>query len=139
MDSSLTGTLEALTSAVARGDAARAATLYTPDARLIAPSADVIAGRDAIEAYWRAGVDVGVSRLELETTEVREEGGLAVEIGSYAIHAGLVDRGTYVVLHRREPHGSWRRAIEVFNSDGPHAAHPTRKETPCPGPSASPP
>ena len=138
VDSSIAGTAQALTSALARGDAAGAAALYTRDARLLVPSAGVISGRDAIEAYWRTGIDLGVSRLELEATEIRENGGLAIEIGNYSIHAGVVDRGTYLVLHRRRGTTQWRRAVEVFTPDEPNAARATRKEMPCSRASASP-
>lgn len=112
----------AFAGALNRGDAAHAACLYAEDARLLAPAAGSIAGRRAIESYWQEGVALGVA-LELEPTELELAGPLAVEIGRYAFSldadgsAETVDRGTYLVLHRRQPDGSWRRSVDVFNPD----------------------
>ena len=105
-----------LATAVTSGDAAGAAALYAADARLLAPAAEVIAGRSEIEAYWRAGISLGLSYLELEPVDVDLMGSLAVEIGRYTVSLeDRLDRGTYLVLHRRQDNGSWRRAVEVFN------------------------
>ena len=115
----------ALVDALARGDAADAAALYAEDGKLLTPAARLIEGRGQIEAYWRAGISVGLSGIELEVEEVETGPEFAVEIGRYAftlaVEAGgpTVDRGKYVVLHRRQPDGSWRRGVEVFNPDAP--------------------
>jgi ketosteroid isomerase-like protein len=107
-----------LVSAVNRGDAAAAAELYESGAWLLSPSAELIAGRCEIEAYWRAGVAVGVDRVELRPDEVRVVDGVAIEIGRYVIGTGvLADTGKYAVLHRRQDDGTWRRAVDVFNPD----------------------
>jgi ketosteroid isomerase-like protein len=116
----------ALASAVARGDAHAAGEVYTDGARLLAPTADLISGRREIQAYWRAGIDLGLTGLELELRELQLVERVAVEIGRYGISANgaggvVIDRGTYVVLHRPEADGSWHRAVDVFNPDGPPA------------------
>lgn len=126
-------TTAALAGAVNRGDAAHAASLYVEDARLLASAAEPIAGRGAIRSYWQAGVELGVV-LRLEPLEVELAGPFAVEIGRYAFSLGgdgvgePVDRGTYLVLHRRQADGSWRRSVDVFNPDGPAAALESGKE-----------
>ena len=113
----------ALADAVARGNAAAAAALYAEDGKLLTPAASLFAGRRQIEAYWREGIAIGLSTIELEALEFDAGSDFAVEIGRYAFTlAGdgggpIVDRGKYVVLHRRQPDGSWRRALDVFNPD----------------------
>jgi uncharacterized protein (TIGR02246 family) len=109
----------ALSSALALGNAAAAAALYAADARLVTSGSDPIAGRDQIEAYWRAGLAVGLARVELRTLELVSGPGTALELGRYLLApgAGLPEEGTYAVLHRQEPDGSWRRAVDVFNPD----------------------
>ena len=120
----------AFADALSRGDAAGAAALYAEDAKLLAPKAELVAGRAEIEAYWRTGVALGVSRLELETIELELAGALAVELGSYAILVSaergepLVDSGKYLALHKQQRDGSWRRAVDVFN---PESMHERRK------------
>jgi ketosteroid isomerase-like protein len=114
----------ALADALRRGDAARAAALYTDDAKLLVPRAELVAGRAEIEAYWQTGITLGVSRLELETLELEPVRVVTVEIGRYAIVVSadrgdpVVDRGKYLALHKQQADGSWHRAVDVFNPDG---------------------
>src|SRR5690348_3925205 len=99
----------AFAEALRRGDAAAAAALYASDGRLLTAAAELISGRSEIEAYWRAGIRIGLASIELEATDVRLIGGLAIEVGRYALALGRdgagvgADRGKYVVLHRRQP------------------------------------
>ena len=111
--------------ALLSGDAAAASAVYADDAQLLAPSAELIAGREAIAAFWRAGLDAGIAGIELE--ELTLEGGenVAWEIGSYALRLDpaegrpVVDHGKYLLVHHRQADGSWRRAVEMFNPDNP--------------------
>jgi uncharacterized protein (TIGR02246 family) len=113
----------AFADALGRGSAAEAAALYAEDGKLLTPAARLIEGRHQIEAFWRAGLAVGLSSIELEAVEFETGPGFAVEIGRYtftlAVDGGgpTVDCGKYVVLHRRQTDGSWRRAVDVFNPD----------------------
>ncbi|HEY1365931.1 MAG TPA: DUF4440 domain-containing protein [Gaiellaceae bacterium] len=124
----------ALVDALARGDAAAAAALYAADGKLLTPAAELIAGRCQIEAYWRAGIAFGLSRLELHAAELDVADGIAIELGRYVLalsgegEASVCDRGKYLVLHRRETDGSWRRAVDVFNPDAPGAARRNLEE-----------
>lgn len=100
------------------------AALYVDNARLLAPGAKLVAGRAEIEAYWQTGIPLGVSGLELEAVELESVGGVAVEIGRYALVVSpdrgnsVVDRGTLLAPHRQQADGSWRRAVDAFNPDG---------------------
>ena len=57
---------------------------YAPDARLLAPSAELFRGRAAIERFWMAGLDAGISEVRQETLELVRRNGFAYEIGRYA-------------------------------------------------------
>jgi uncharacterized protein (TIGR02246 family) len=122
------GTRAAFVTSLRRGDAAAAAAVYADDAKLVAPSAELIEGRDAIERFWRAGLDAGISEIELETLDVERQDGLAYEIGRYMLHldsadgGAVVDRGKYVLVHERQEDGCWRWAVEMFNPDVPPAS-----------------
>ena len=113
----------AFAAALRCGDAAGAAALYADDAVLLPPSADAIEGRKAIAAFWRAGVDAGITEVEFVAELERRQDGLAVEIGRYVISltpaegASVADRGRYVLVHQRQPDGSWRYSAEMFNPD----------------------
>ena len=112
-------------SALGRRDARSAAAVYAEDARLLPPSAELIEGREAIEAFWRAGLDIGVSHVDLLTLGLERRDGVAYEIGRYALRLDSVegetvfDRGKYVLVHERQADGSWRRVVEMFNPEFP--------------------
>ncbi len=111
--------------ALVRGDAADVAAVYAPDARLLAPGAEPIQGREAIEAFWKGGVEMGIKGVELETLELEQQDGVAYEIGRYRLRIepdgaeGMTDVGKFVVVHKRQLDGSWKWAVDIFNSDAP--------------------
>ena len=109
--------------ALDRRDAKGAAAAYATDARLLPPFSDVMAGRDAIEAFWQAGLDTGLAALELESLKIKRNDRIAYEVGRYAMHVRpqegecVADRGTYVLVHERQADGSWRRVVEMFGPE----------------------
>ena len=113
----------AFVTALHRADASAVSALYADDARLLTPTAQLFEGRDAIAAFWQAGLDVGMAEIELEELNVEHDCGVAWEIGRYALRLQeadgtvVVDRGKYVLVHRRQQDGSWLRAVEMFNPE----------------------
>jgi uncharacterized protein (TIGR02246 family) len=106
---------------VEQRDAAMMASVYAPDARLMPPGAPAVEGTAAIEEFWKGMLDLGVEGGSLKTLTLEERDDLAVEEGQFEIRAGgaVVEAGKYVVVHRRQPDGSWRWAKDIFNSDQP--------------------
>jgi ketosteroid isomerase-like protein len=120
MEDALRRASSELSAALVGRDVVAAGALYADDAMLLAPSAALIAGRGDIEAYWRAGVAVGLVGIELTPIDVRVVGAVAVEVGRYELSVGDDgESGKYCVLHRREADGVWRRTVDVFNPDAP--------------------
>jgi ketosteroid isomerase-like protein len=123
---------DAFVDALECGDAKSASASYAPDARLLAPSAELFRGRAAIERFWRAGLDTGISKVQLETLELVRRSGFAYEIGRYALGLRpadgipLVDRGKYLRVHEQQADGSWLWAVEMFNPD---AGSPRKRTT----------
>jgi ketosteroid isomerase-like protein len=122
-DGEIAGSRSAFASALSRGDSRGASALYTEDARLLPPAAELVQGRAAIEAFWRAGIEVGIAHADYEALELHRQNGLAYEVGRYALRlrqadgGTMVDRGDYVLVHERQADGSWRRAVEMFSPD----------------------
>jgi ketosteroid isomerase-like protein len=116
------------------GDATAASAVYAADATLLAPSAEVFAGRAAIAAFWRAGLDAGIAGIELEELTIAGGEGVAWEIGRYTLHIEpadgrpVVDRGKYLVVHELQEDGLWSWAVEMFNPDAPSAGSGGRLE-----------
>lgn len=110
-----------------QGDAAAMAAVYEPDGRLLPPNTEPQQGRAAIEAFWKAVMDSGIHGGLLETQTLDERDDLAVEVGQYTLRTAaggggeVADVGKYVVVHRRQPDGSWRYAVDIFNSNRPPA------------------
>jgi ketosteroid isomerase-like protein len=105
------------------GDTKAVASVYVDGARLVAPSAELIEGREAIEAFWQAGIDAGVVDIELEAATVECHDRVAYEIGRYVLQlrptagAPVLDRGRYLLVLEQQADGSWRRAVEMFNPE----------------------
>lgn len=110
--------------AIAAGDPARVAALYTDQARLLPPGAKEIRGRQEIENYWKAAIEgLGIRASKLTTVELEELGDVASEVGSFSLRlqsGGEPEStvtGKYVVIHRRQSDGSWLWGVDCFNFD----------------------
>jgi ketosteroid isomerase-like protein len=111
---------EVFTHALRTGDAEGVSAAYADEAKLLAPSTELVEGRPEIEAFWRAGIESGIAEFTLEPTVVEEREGIAYEIGTYRLALGtgenrVVDEGRYALVHERAPDGSWQRTVEMFN------------------------
>ena len=89
--------------------------LYTDDARLMFAGQPVIQGRAAVEATMRSWVAAGPVTVRFETDEVIEDGSLVIDVGTAV---GPTSRSKYLVVHRRQPDGTLRIAIDSASSDG---------------------
>jgi ketosteroid isomerase-like protein len=120
----IAGARAAFIEALRHGDIEAVARLYGTSARLVAPSTEVIEGRDAIGAFWHAGREAGIVDVELRPSTVGPERRLAYEIGRYVLRVRpaadelVVDRGNYVLVLGRDSAGSWRRVVEMFSPAG---------------------
>ncbi len=114
---SIEATNRAFAAAFLRGDADAVAGLYTIDAQLIPPGAEVVSGRAAIAAFWKGAIEAGLTDIVLEAQEVESAGDLAYEIGSVKLVApdGSVSRDRYLVVWKRE-NGKWRLHRDIWNS-----------------------
>jgi uncharacterized protein (TIGR02246 family) len=107
--------------AFGRGDARAVAAMYTEWGQLYPPNQKIVAGRAAIEEFWKAAMTSGVKRAELKTTEVEGFGDSAVEGGTYTLYGNdgtTLDRGKYIVLWRRVA-GKWKLHRDCWNSNEP--------------------
>jgi|tagenome__1003787_1003787.scaffolds.fasta_scaffold17306408_1 ketosteroid isomerase-like protein len=108
---------------VEKSDAALAASVYAPSARILPPGADVLTG-GAIQQYWQSVFDAGITSARMQTVSLEEHGEVAVEEGRYEmrIDETVVDQGKYVVVHRRQADGGWLYDLDIWNSSLPTAA-----------------
>jgi uncharacterized protein (TIGR02246 family) len=96
-----------------RGDAAAVAALYTENATLLPPGADLMTGRQAAQSFWQATYGSGARNLSLNTVSVESYGDAAREIGRFSVNVpvqgGQTTRveGKYVVIWKKTADG-WR-------------------------------
>ena len=111
--------------AVKRGDPASLAALYTEDATLLPPNSKAIRGRQGIEAFFKAGMQMGISEATLETVDVEYLGDVAYEVGAYTMKIepeggqATADKGKYVVVWKRDGDGPWKLAVDMWNTNTP--------------------
>ena len=100
------------------GDAALIASVYAPDARVMPPGAPAVTGAE-MQQFWQEVLGMGITGGVLKTVSLEERDDVAVEEGVYEMRVGadVVDTGKYVVVHRRQPDGSWKYGIDIWNSD----------------------
>jgi uncharacterized protein (TIGR02246 family) len=103
------------------GDADAAAQAWSDDAKQFAPGTPPSAGRDAIRAGIRAVQQMN-AQLELRSTDVLVEGGVAVETGTWSVRletpdGPVEDGGPALRVWRRGGDGSWLLHRDIWNSD----------------------
>jgi len=109
-------------SLVSKGDSVGLASLYTSDAKFMAPNAPTASGRSAIQAAF-AGLfaAMGTPGLTLTTNDLWGTEELVTEVGTYTMtdkNGKEIDKGKYIDLWKMED-GKWKLCRDIFNSDNP--------------------
>jgi len=107
-----------------RGDAAAVAALYTEDAILLPPNSKMIRGRQKIEGFWTAAIQMGVKDVVLTTVELSGSDDTVYEVGNCTlkIHPPgkepIEYKGKYIVIWKRTADG-WKLHRDIWNSNLP--------------------
>jgi ketosteroid isomerase-like protein len=105
----------------ATGDAVALTALYTDDAQVFPTGIDIVSGKKAIEAYWKAGMQAGLGKITLTTLEAEQHGDTAIEVGQaelFDTKGTRLDRAKYIVVWKRVD-GVWKLHRDIFNSNLP--------------------
>jgi ketosteroid isomerase-like protein len=116
--------LAGIVQAVAEKDAKAMVDYYDTDAVVLAPNAPMVRGSSALrDLFQRDIIDSGVKAMELDTTDIVEDGSLVVEAGRNLIHmeladgSSVADPGKYLVVYRRQADGGLKIVFDAFSSD----------------------
>ncbi|MFQ5797807.1 MAG: YybH family protein [Bacteroidota bacterium] len=116
-------TREAYVQAVLAGDSAATGAQFTEDAVLMPPNQPLVEGRSDIGAWYASFT---VTEVTLTEAQVDGGGGLGYERGTYSVTSStedmpeaVSDTGKYLLILRKQPDGSWRWAVDIWNSDQP--------------------
>lgn len=101
------------------GHAAKCASFFTEDVALLAPGQPMTRGRKAFEGTYRSRMNEASGGTHSNAlVEFGVEGDLAYEIGTYAVTgSNPTEEGKFVNVLKRQPDGSWKVAVSIFNSD----------------------
>ncbi len=109
---------QAFATALAKGDYAAAAAIYTEDAYLLPPGAEMKRGRAAIQEFWsKAGEGIGDIRLAV--MDLTPLGGAAArEIGTFSFKTKEAQpsevTGKYVAIWQKVGN-DWKLATDIWN------------------------
>ena len=93
--------------------------IYTANARILPPGADMVTGRENIKNFWRSALQaMNVSAVKLETVDFELLGDTGYEIGRATLQ--FRTSGTppaivkYVVVWKQED-GLWKWHVDIWN------------------------
>src|ERR1700729_3261326 len=91
--------------------------IYTVDATILPPGADLIQGRDPIKRFWQQAIEgLGLKDAKLTSLNVQVAGDGAVEGGraELTLSDGQTLAGKYVV-HWKQEDGRWKWHTYIWN------------------------
>jgi len=93
--------------------------VYTVDARILPPGAEMISGREAIRGFWSGLIEsVNATSAVLASVDVMQAGDDVVEIGGATLSippdTQLVVK--YVVYWKQED-GKWKWHVDIWNTN----------------------
>jgi ketosteroid isomerase-like protein len=90
--------------------------VYTRNARILPPGAEMVSGRENIKAFWRTAIEsMGVKAVKLQTVEFEPETGFEIGRATLEFAAGTQPVDVkYIVLWKRED-GEWKWHVDMWS------------------------
>jgi ketosteroid isomerase-like protein len=91
--------------------------IYTIDARILPPGADLVEGREKIRGFWESAVTgMNVQDAKLVSVDAHLAGDRVIEVGraQLILPEGLAAEVKYVVEWKRED-GAWKWHTDIWN------------------------
>jgi ketosteroid isomerase-like protein len=117
--------------AVAEKDVEHFVSFFSDDVMWLPPNAPRVTGKDAMREYvseWFAAPGLAYSFPGPGKAEVSRAGDLGYTVGSYEVTVNnaegnpVISRGKVVVVWKKQPDGSWKAVLDIWNSDGSAAS-----------------
>lgn len=105
--------------------------LYTSDARVLPPNAEMASGSDAVRTVFGGMIDAGIGG-ELTSIETKVSGDMAYDVGTYTLRLDgeVIDTGKFITTSSRSDDGEWLITNDIFNSDNPPPPAPVEEDEP---------
>ena len=107
--------------AFAKGDSAAIVSKYTKDGCVMPPNAPKLCGAQGIGAFVNGARAMGITNINVTTTEVMGGPEAVVEVGTYELFVAgnkSIDKGKFVVAWKQED-GKWKMHRDCFTTDVP--------------------
>lgn len=99
---------------------------YAPDAAFLQPDGERITGSTALRTLFRTIMASFNSDLTLHSQNLDASGGLAYDSGDFqetltniATGAKIISKGSYVIIYKRQPNGTWQIVQHVWTGTPP--------------------
>ena len=118
-------------------DVDKTASYYSDDAVVLPPNMATINGKQGARAMWQGMFSVPGfgGGWKVAKVEVARSGDLAYVTGTYELSETdakgkpMTDKGKYLEVWKKQADGTWKCAIDMFNSDLPSDAGEESKST----------
>jgi len=107
--------------AISNGDAHALAMSYTIDAKLLPTNSKPIEGQDAIEAFWKGALEMGIAKVEITPVAAQAVGNMLVHEGEYKSfnkNDQMIDQGKFLAT-RILVDGQWKIDKHMWNTSMP--------------------
>jgi ketosteroid isomerase-like protein len=108
-----------------QGNSAAVGALLTDDTLLLPPASRIIQGKQATEEYWRATwTQLKIVDFKMNILNLYGKEDMVYEVGSYTLKFQVqgnegVDEGKYVVVWKQMADKTWKKLVDIWNSDLP--------------------
>jgi len=100
------------------GDVKKLAEFYTSNGTLLPDGSDFVEGRQAIQEYWQAAVDMGIKSIKLDIIEIEQHDDTVIEMSKYTLNSTDgqgIDNGKGIVIWKNKD-GTWKMHRDIWNS-----------------------
>jgi len=114
-----------LLEAVKAKDVDRFLSTYTDDVWVLPPNAPITTDKKLIRELWSGLFANSTLTWQVTRTEESSAGDLGYTIGLYEVTTNgpdgkpVTERGKYVGLWKKQPNGTWKQPVDIWNSNEP--------------------
>jgi ketosteroid isomerase-like protein len=103
---------------IAKGNVGALERIYTADARVLPPGAEMVSGLPAIQQFWADAIkEFGLRRAVLEIVDAMCAGDGVVEIGRADVETADGGSSAKTVIFWRQEGGRWKWHVDIWNAN----------------------
>lgn len=102
----------------AKGNATDIAEFYTENGMLLPAGFDRVQGKEDIQGFWQAAIDMGIKNIKIDIIEVECHDDTVIEMSNYTLSSDndqVLDQGKGIVIWKNVD-GAWKLHRDIWNS-----------------------